>query len=436
MRQLRARGMRRGLAFLFAAVIAFGQGSQYPPGQYPPGQYPPGQYPPGQYPPGQYPSTGGLPMPQIKWPKRKPKEESAKKDPAAALTSVEGTLRSLGEKELLLDTGKDRVQRFRLLAKTKFLNKDGEPVRDSLLRPGDQLKVGVNPDDPETAIQVSLVRAGTEAERAAAAKPVEKTAVTAPATVEARADSTEKPPSPDDIIAEAREAAASFTADLPNFLVQQSTTRYASNSNPSAWRAIDIVTADVVCVEGKESYRNVQINGRPSDRPIETTGSWSTGEFIITLQDLFATSTDAAFVKRGAEKIGSRDVVVFDYKVKEENSHWILVTPDGRQIKPAYGGSVAIDKDTHRVLRIEQRTAAMPRGSAYQKAECIIEYGFVDIQGLPYLLPIQSENQACMAGSANCVRNVINFRNYRKFTADSNITFEKFAPSPGPAPRP
>jgi hypothetical protein len=33
---------------------------------------------------------------------------------------------------------------------------------------------------------------------------------------------------------------------------------------------------------------------------------------------------------------------------------------------------------------------------------------------------------ACFTGSGNCVRNVINFRNYRKFGSDSNIIFDKF----------
>jgi hypothetical protein len=85
----------RWVVGLSAAAVLWAQlPGQYPPGQYPPGQYPPGQYPPGQYPPGQYPTgqyprgqypTGpgvGLPVPQIKLPKRGPK-----------LTATEGTLR-------------------------------------------------------------------------------------------------------------------------------------------------------------------------------------------------------------------------------------------------------------------------------------------------------------------------------------------------------
>ncbi|OYW09903.1 MAG: hypothetical protein B7X34_05790, partial [Acidobacteriia bacterium 12-62-4] len=102
-----------------ASAILFAQlPGQYPPGQYPPGQYPQGQYPPGQYPQGQYPQgpSVGLPIPQIKLPKRGPK-----------LTGTEGTLRQLGEKELVLETSGKGIQKYRLIAKTQFRDAAGEP---------------------------------------------------------------------------------------------------------------------------------------------------------------------------------------------------------------------------------------------------------------------------------------------------------------------
>ena len=129
--------------------------AQYPPtqypGQYPPGQYPPGQYPPGQYPPGQYPPNTvpvqlpggvpvGIPVPQVNLPKRTPKDENPSADSAKiALLGVEGTLRELREKDIFIDISGKRLLRFRLLVKTEFRNKQGEPVRDSLLKPGDQV---------------------------------------------------------------------------------------------------------------------------------------------------------------------------------------------------------------------------------------------------------------------------------------------------------
>ena len=73
---------------------------------------------------------------------------------------------------------------------------------------------------------------------------------------------------PDQIISDARDAAVNFNAELPNFLVQQLTTRYQSSSLPVNWRAIDTVTADVACVDGN-TYRNVAINGRPTSLPVD-----------------------------------------------------------------------------------------------------------------------------------------------------------------------
>lgn len=456
---------------------------QYPPGQYPPGQYPPGQYPPGQYPPGQYPQPypvrlpGGipvnLPVPTIKLPQKKQKDDKggSTEEMKMTLASAEGTLRKLGEKDLLLEASKEKVLRFRLLAKTRFSDPKGEPVRDSLLHPGDHLTVQANTDDPETAIKVILVRAGTAAERQTASVPVEDAKIVTPVaedlknphtTTVARSsgdgassassgpdnrvsdndDSADTHPemrrnvpasgsgageSGDQVIAEAREAAASFTADLPNFLVQQSTTRYKSSMGPRNWQAIDVVTADVAVVNGKEDYRNVLVNGRPPQGPVERTGSWSTGEFAVTLEDVLSPSTEAVFVKRGSDTIAGRDAWVYNLSVLHENSHWIIVSANGRKYAPSYGGSIWIDKESGRVLRIEQRAVYLPSDFTYDKAESVVEYGFVKIDGRPYLLPVTSVNSACLSGTGNCVRNEISFRNYKKFTADSDIKYEKFA---------
>src|SRR5437667_233267 len=94
---------------------------QYPPGQYPPGQYPPGQYPPGQYPPNTYPTRlpggipVGIPVPEVKLPKRQPKEKTPD-EMKITIASVDGALRKMGEKDLFLQTAPQHILRFRLLA--------------------------------------------------------------------------------------------------------------------------------------------------------------------------------------------------------------------------------------------------------------------------------------------------------------------------------
>jgi hypothetical protein len=452
--------------------------SQYPTGQYPPTTYPPntypqgGNYPPGSYPPNSYPDSyptrlpGGvpinLPVPNVKLPgKKDPKDKAgSKQEQTHTVAAVDGTLRRLREKDLVLETPRKGILRFRLLAKTRLENKAGEPVRESLIHPGDQLSVLVSPDDPETAVRVVQLRTGEPRERAAAEKPFDEAAVREPraedlgkprtitsdappptidedarpaaaasspaegTTAEPDAPAPKTPGANTDagMIAGAREAAATFTATLPNYLVQQLTIRYFSPGSPPRWQLLDQVTADLAYVDGKEDYRNFRIDGKPIARP-EQSGSWSTGEFSTTLEDVLSTATNASFRRRGEQKVAGRRAVVFDYSVAQPNSHWTVVSPDDRRYNPAYEGATWIDQDTHRVLRIEQRTSSLPRDWPFKGVEWVLEYGYVTIDQKTYLLPDRAENVGCMSGSGACTRNVIEFRNYRKFTTESNVKF-------------
>jgi hypothetical protein len=177
-------------------------------------------------------------------------------------------------------------------------------------------------------------------------------------------------------------------------------------------------------VDGKEDYRNIQINGSPVNNP-ERSGTWSTGEFGTTLEDVMSVGTNATFRRRGEEKMLGRVAVVYDYTVAQGNSHWTMVSPDGRQYKPAYEGAVWIDRESRRVLRIEQRTTSFPRDFTLSRAECKLQYAWVKIEQKSYLLPSSSENVGCMSGSGACTRNFLEFKNYRKFSTESNITFGK-----------
>lgn len=464
---------------LLAACAVYGQypPGQYPPGQYPPGQYPPGQYPPGQYPPGQYPTRlpggvpVGIPIPEIKIPKRAPKDkdaESAKKDKNSksemkiALRSLESSLRSLSDKSLEVDSDEKGTVTFRLLAKTTFLDKDDKPMRDSLLKPGDRLQVYFNPDDEETALRVVRLREGSAEERAAASqpakpkiakindddvpvlrrgkqqhpdRPAEPEETPTPATRAAVEDTHKEAETmaqamglnTDPIIAEAREAAIDFTDTLPDFLVQQHTTRYMSSVQPPQWQAVDLVSAEVAVVKGHEEYRKVAINGRPTKQAIEKSGAWSTGEFATTLQDILSSATAARFVKRGSQSLAGRTAYVYDYTVKQPNSHWSIIPTGSKSYNPAYRGSIWIDRETKRILRIHQIATSFPDHFEFNRVELTLDYDFVRINGKQLLMPVHSDNMICQSGSTTCSRNEINFRNYRKFSSDSTITFEKFA---------
>jgi hypothetical protein len=233
-------------------------------------------------------------------------------------------------------------------------------------------------------------------------------------------------PKADKAIEDAREQALGISESLPNFIVQQHTTRYVSFTKPPSWQAIDVVSAEVASINGTEEYRNISINGKPTRRDVQQTGSWSTGEFATTLQDILSPITGAAFTKRASQTIGGRTALVYDLIVPQSRSHWRIIAPNGTAYSPAYKGTIWIDQETSHVLKVEQYSISLPKECPYENASWVVEYDSVRIENGKYMLPIRAETGTCARETPQCSRNEIVFRNYRKFGAQSDIRYDKF----------
>jgi hypothetical protein len=225
-----------------------------------------------------------------------------------------------------------------------------------------------------------------------------------------------------DLITRARIAAFAFTDQLPNFLCDQITSRYESKTIKPSWKLKDKVELELMYVDGKEDYRNIRINGKPLKKGSpEDSGTWSLGDFGTTLADIMSANTNATFRKRNeSDSIAGIEVLLYDFTVEKANSHW-EIRFDG-SIKPAYSGTLYIDPKTARVLRLEKQARNLPSTYAMDRVEQTVEYGWVEIAGQKHLLPVESVNLACFRDTFHCTKNEIQFKNYRRFGAESSIS--------------
>jgi len=257
------------------------------------------------------------------------------------------------------------------------------------------------------------------------AAAVKAPATAAPVTPPVPAPQQAIPLGDDPIITKAREAAFSYSATLPNYLVQQMTTRYQSDHPKSGWQALDIVSADLTYQDGRESYQNIKVGNKSVNKSMEDIpGTRSTGEFSTLLESLFEPGA-TKFRAAGQDTIHNRTAYVYSFEVTRELSRWRIEAPS-QLYYPATKGSVWIDKETSRVLRIEQQGKAMPALFPFDTIEATVDYDFIRLgTSGPYLLPVESEVLSCQRGTSICSRNKIEFRNYRKFGSESSITFDK-----------
>jgi hypothetical protein len=261
-------------------------------------------------------------------------------------------------------------------------------------------------------------------------KPVQRASDPIPADAPSTASlSRREPPQPAGdphmaLVEKARRVAASFLQGLPNYVVAEDTTRYVSETRQPSWNVVDLVSAEVVFEDNHETYRNLKINGKASNKPPEESGAWSTGEFGTILGSLFSPYTDALFKFAQDDTIEHRAAAIYDFKVDRVRSNWRIWTP-GQYILPAYKGSVWIDKSTGEVLRLEMQAKDIPMKFPEITVETAVDYDSIRL-GTPvqFLLPVDAQALSCWRDSNECQKNAIEFRNYHKFTGESSIEFK------------
>ena len=231
-------------------------------------------------------------------------------------------------------------------------------------------------------------------------------------------------PKQEDLIRRAADTAMNFTETLPNYICQEVMSRYQSESRPASWHANDVVTMELLYENGKEDYRKIAINGKAVNKKMEEMGgAWSTGEFGTILLNLFHPGTAATFHYTRDSRIAGVMAKEYDFNVTHDHSTW-NVHAESQEYDPAYKGTVWIDPQTARVMRIEMQGYGFPSSFPLDDVETSTDYEYTRLgDAHQYLLPVHAETLSCQRGTPYCSRNTIDFRNYRKYTGESTITF-------------
>ncbi len=228
----------------------------------------------------------------------------------------------------------------------------------------------------------------------------------------------------DQLIDKSREWASTFTNGLPNFLCQQSTTRYIEQSRAEGFQPLDVVTAKVLYEDGRERYSEITVGGRRTNKSMmEIGGSTSTGEFASVLSGLFDDASRAEFKFYQSTTVATEPAAIYDFKVALHNSNWTIQV-GGQMLRPAYSGSIWIDKASAQVRRIEMQADNVPKDFPDDTVASAVDYEEVPLGTTKFLLPVHAENLSCQRGSSICTKNTIDFRDYHKYTGESTIEFK------------
>jgi len=226
------------------------------------------------------------------------------------------------------------------------------------------------------------------------------------------------------LLEQARYYALEYPDELLDFTVTQLVTRYAQTPADKDWKLQDKLEIELTYrIKGGEKYKLLKLNGAPTKMTYDNlAGSTSSGEFGSLLAAAFAPQSRGEFKEIRKETFRGRQTVVYDFRVKKAFSKSVITDKNTRQtVTTGYQGTVWIDVETKRVLRIEQAQEGMPPNFSITLAESAIEYDWITIADQRYLLPVSAEVLLGRDSERYYTRNVIEFRDYHKFDSDMKI---------------
>ena len=244
------------------------------------------------------------------------------------------------------------------------------------------------------------------------------------------------PPSSEEqaaVLDDVRNYALNYSANLPDFICTEVTNRYAAPApgtkyggpvtDDPHWQKQDQLTVRLSYFEQKEDYKLILHNSTPTSQDIKSVGgSQSFGDFGTMLREIFEPQTEARFEWDHWGTLRGQRVMAFRYHVTRDRSKYHLIVDGGRGIITAYTGLVEVHPTTHVVLRVTVQAEDIPTDFPVKSANDILDYDYTDISGHTFLLPLKAQITASLGDYVT--RNDKEFKIYRKYSADSSVTFD------------
>lgn len=242
------------------------------------------------------------------------------------------------------------------------------------------------------------------------------------------------------LLASAGRYAEKYMNSLPNFICMRVNQQYESNKKGEKWKQGDTLTSRLEWRDGREKRTLQLVNNKPLT---EVSHRWHTpltteGEFGSMLQGIFADSSNAQFNWDRWEQIQNKRAARFTYTV--DKAHSVLKMGDtlvGTFVVP-YHGFFSIEEGTGIVLEVNVSADDLPSQLQSREISTTIAYADTSIGTDRYILPTHAT--VVLHTDRNVIRNEMAFEQYRKFGAESSLSFgssdDNSAPAGGPPAAP
>lgn len=235
-----------------------------------------------------------------------------------------------------------------------------------------------------------------------------------------------------------------YAAALPDFICTQTVRRYQLTPamppgaerrrgqaqqvmGAGSWIPTDVLTVKLSYFENQEKYELILVNGHKAKESYENAGgAISEGDFGSTLLEIFAPETGTKFQWDHWTHLRKRLTRVYSFRTSRDRSHYKIGIGAGqghaRSVVVGRRGFIYADDATQMVMRIVSEAVEIPLGFPVIAQNTILDYDYAAVGDKQFLLPLRADER--MFSPQIQFKNVVEFRDYRKFNGESTISFD------------
>ena len=219
------------------------------------------------------------------------------------------------------------------------------------------------------------------------------------------------------------EYAASYVQDLPNFVCVYSEWIYRRSSPYDKWSLKKWHEAEARFVEGRTFFntRVLTFNGKPSKKKLHKVSAHGP-TFGSDISSLLNTQQGHEIVPTGRRE-GPLEIFSFTSRSGVQFVDGLKADGTARDPSPALptSGEIWVEDQTGKIRKIVEKTTLPYQVGNYipSKGMTITEYGYVDIEGQPYLLPLKMDEYVSPLGATDYLYHMVHeYDEYRRYGAD------------------
>jgi hypothetical protein len=229
---------------------------------------------------------------------------------------------------------------------------------------------------------------------------------------------SDAPPSPAEqqaLTAKIKWTALRFRGQLPDFICTEVEARW-EGTEVKLKRRDSLEMLVYFTQEGRTGIKLLKVDGKPARRDYAQLKGAMDPEFLhgaILPTHLFGPKADPQFEWKRWDTLDGRRMAVLAFRAQR------VIQAQGLPL--AFHGVVYADPTDGMVMRLEVQ-GDVPPGSLFDETGWDVDYGAVTLSGRELILPVKAVTRF-RRGKA-LWRNEMQFTGYRKYEADSTVTFE------------